>query len=153
PAAKLMPVPLSGWLTSGASGWSVGESPLDNKPGELAPALGMEAAKLMAALWWIPPKPRPKPPSPLAAAPGGVVVVKASNVPLPDPRIRSPLDVTAGAPPACQIPPKSPFGVVLKTVTIFRVFASNPMSQPWYGSISPSEAEPVKTTPSGCPGT
>ena len=27
------------------------------------------------------------------------------------------------------------------------------MSQPWYGSISPSEAEPVKTTPSGCPGT
>ena len=124
PAVKSMPVPASGWLTSGATGWSVGVSPLKNRPVELTPVLGMEAAKLTAALWWIPLEPRPKPPSPCAAGPGGVVVVKASNVPLPLPRIRSPLDATEGAAPDCQIPPKSPFGVVLKRVTSFRVFAS-----------------------------
>ena len=59
PAAKLMPVPASGWLTSGATGWSVGVSPLKNRPVELTPVLGMEAAKLTAAPWWIPLEPRP----------------------------------------------------------------------------------------------
>ena len=83
PAVKSMPVPASGWLTSGATGWSVGVSPLKNRPVELTPVLGMEAAKLTAALWSIPLEPRPKPLSPCAAGPGGVVVVKASNVPLP----------------------------------------------------------------------
>src|SRR5271170_2265279 len=76
PVVKLMPVPASGWLTSGARGWSVGVSPLKNRPVELTPELGMEAAKLMAALWLSPLEPRPKPPSPCAAAPGEVVVVK-----------------------------------------------------------------------------
>src|SRR3954471_14516278 len=148
-----MPVPASGWLTSGASGWSVGVSPLKNRPVELTPVLGMEAAKLTAALWWIPLEPRPKPCSPCAAGPGGVVVVKASNVPLPVDRIRSPLDATDGAAPACHTAPKSPFGSVLKTVTIFDVLASKPTSQPWYESKSPCEPKPAKTTPSGCPGT
>ena len=67
---------------------------MKNRPVELTPVLGMEAAKLTAALWWIPLEPSPKPPSPCAAAPGGVVVVKASNVPLPVPRSRLPLGRT-----------------------------------------------------------
>ena len=49
PAVKSMPVPASGWLTSGAIGWSVGVSPLKNRPVELTPVLGMEAAKLTAS--------------------------------------------------------------------------------------------------------
>src|SRR5262249_15884655 len=95
----------------------------------------------------------PKPCSPCAAGPGGVVVVKASNVPLPLDRIRSPLAATAGAAPACQTAPSSPFGSVLKTVTIFSVLASKPTSQPWYPSQAPCEPKAAKTTPSGCPGT
>jgi len=43
---------------------------LKNRPVELTPVLGMEAAKLTAALWWIPLEPRPKPLSPCAGRAG-----------------------------------------------------------------------------------
>src|SRR5262249_2616021 len=101
----------------------------------------------------LPPYPRPKPSSPCAAGPGGVVAVKASNVPLPVDRIRSPLDATEGAAPDCQTAPKSPFGSVLKTVTSFSVFASYPTSQPWYESKAACEPKPPEPTASGGPGT
>src|SRR6267142_1617444 len=97
----------------------------------------MAAPKVTPTLLPIPPYPRPKPGSPCAAAPGGVVVVKASNVPLPVEKIRSPLDATEGAAPACQTAPKLPLGSVLKTVTICSVVASKPTIQPWYESKSP----------------
>ena len=51
---KSIPVPLSGWKTSGATGLSVGKTPSWNSHVELTPVLGMAAPKVTPTLLPIP---------------------------------------------------------------------------------------------------